>query len=439
MTSDVTGDLTSLQKLLYSYDPVGNVLSIQDYKMGSPQTQSFTYDALYRLISAQASGGADGNYGPETYGYNTATGNMASKAGLTYTYGDPSHAHAVTSLSNGWSYVYDPNGNMTQRNLGNQAFNLAYDAENRLVQVSGTVTATFGYDGDGKRVLATEGVTTTVYLGNYFEISVSGGVTSTVKYYYAGAERIAMRQNEGAVKWLLGDHLGSTSLVYDGSQTIRQGYKAWGERRFILGGEELPTTFRYTGQREEASIGLYYYGARWYDPVLGRFAQADTIIPETATPQAWDRYSYVYNNPIRYKDPNGHKMECAIGFICKAQVLSEENPDIPLPDSPLDFDHPLPNGQPPPPHIEGLPDDQWEWRDNWPGSGPGYRNKQDPTGRTWRPDGEKTSKSGNEGEQPHWHGRTPGRRGDVIFPDNYQWGREGQRKYPGDYNPFTRR
>ncbi len=199
---------------------------------------------------------------------------------------------------------------MTQRNLGIQAFNLAYDQENHLAQVSGTVTATFGYDGDGKRVLSTEGVTTTVFLGNYFEMSASGGVTSTVKYYYAGTERVAMRQNEGAVKWLLGDHLGSTSLVYDGSETIRQGYKAWGERRFILGAEELPTTFRYTGQREEASIGLYDYGARWYDLVLGRFVQPDTIIPGVGNSQAWDRYAYVFNNPLKYNDPTGHCAAC---------------------------------------------------------------------------------------------------------------------------------
>jgi RHS repeat-associated protein len=319
ISSGAPGNPTSLQDLRYTYDPVGNVLTIRDYKMGvdaqNPQTQTFEYDDLHRLTSAQASNGLNGvgNYNESTqsglgYTYNSTTGNLSSKAGLSYTYGDPSHAHAVTSLSNGFSYQYDPNGNMTRRNLGSDVFNLAYDPENHLVQVSGTVTATYGYDGDGKRVLSTEGITTTVYLGNYFEMSVSGGVTNTVKYYYAGTERIAMRQNDGAVKWLLGDHLGSTSLVYDGSETIRQGYKAWGERRFILGGEQLPTTFCYTGQREDSSIGLYYYGARWYDTTLGRFAQADTIIPGTGNPQAWDRYAYSLNNPIKYLDPNGHKI-----------------------------------------------------------------------------------------------------------------------------------
>ena len=67
-----------------------------------------------------------------------------------------------------------------------------------------------------------------------------------------------------------------------------------------------PTTYRYTGQRSEATIGLYYYGARWYDPALGRFIEADTIVPEPGNPKALDRYAYVYNNPLRYADPTGH-------------------------------------------------------------------------------------------------------------------------------------
>jgi hypothetical protein len=115
-------------------------------------------------------------------------------------------------MSNRFSYQYDTNGNMIQRNLGSEVFNLTYDAENHLVQVSGMVTATYGFDGDGKRVLATQGITTTVYIGNYFEMSVSGGVPTTQTYYYAGSERVAMRKDGGSPSWLLGDHLGSTSL-----------------------------------------------------------------------------------------------------------------------------------------------------------------------------------------------------------------------------------
>jgi RHS repeat-associated protein len=54
-------------------------------------------------------------------------------------------------------------------------------------------------------------------------------------------------------------------------------------------------------------IGLYYYYARWYDPVIGRFVQPDPIVPEGVQgTQAWDRYAYVNNNPVRFKDPSGH-------------------------------------------------------------------------------------------------------------------------------------
>ena len=54
-------------------------------------------------------------------------------------------------------------------------------------------------------------------------------------------------------------------------------------------------------------FGLMFYNARWYDPTLGRFAQADTIVPtQTQGTQAWDRYAYVNSNPITYFDPTGH-------------------------------------------------------------------------------------------------------------------------------------
>jgi len=51
------------------------------------------------------------------------------------------------------------------------------------------------------------------------------------------------------------------------------------------------------------------YVARQYDPALGRFLQADTIVPNPANPQSLNRYSYTLGNPLRYTDPSGHRCE----------------------------------------------------------------------------------------------------------------------------------
>jgi RHS repeat-associated protein len=84
-------------------------------------------------------------------------------------------------------------------------------------------------------------------------------------------------------------------------------YKAFGETRYTLG--NLGTDYKFTGQREEASLGIYFFNARWMDPSLGRFTSPDTIVPTgTQGTQAWDRYAFVNNNPVRYNDPTGHQM-----------------------------------------------------------------------------------------------------------------------------------
>jgi RHS repeat-associated protein len=68
--------------------------------------------------------------------------------------------------------------------------------------------------------------------------------------------------------------------------------------------ENFPTDRLFTGQRLD-DTGLYYYGARYYDATIGRFISADTIIPNPANPQSFNRYSYCLNNPLKYIDPSG--------------------------------------------------------------------------------------------------------------------------------------
>ena len=68
----------------------------------------------------------------------------------------------------------------------------------------------------------------------------------------------------------------------------------------------------YTGQEQAVGLGgLHDYGARWFDPLLGRFLSPDSLVPDPYHPLDWDRYSYARNNPIRYTDPTGHYVASA--------------------------------------------------------------------------------------------------------------------------------
>ena len=65
----------------------------------------------------------------------------------------------------------------------------------------------------------------------------------------------------------------------------------------------MPTDYGFTGQRADSATGLDYYGARYYDPTLGQFTSADTVL------DGLNRYAYVGGNPISHTDPSGHEEE----------------------------------------------------------------------------------------------------------------------------------
>ncbi|MFZ1265329.1 MAG: RHS repeat-associated core domain-containing protein, partial [Anaerolineae bacterium] len=206
-------------------------------------------------------------------------------------------------------YWYDANGNATRRISGSQDITLSYDAENRLTAMSGGVTSSYVYDGDGKRVKETAGGATTVYIGNTFEWT--GSTATMKKYYYAGAVRVAMRTgvSPGTVNYLLSDHLGSQALTLTSAgarlnTNTELRYMPYGAARYTAG--TTPTSYNFTGQRKDGGSGLLFYNARWYDPAVGRFLQADTIVPSPQNPQNLNRYSYCGSNPLRFIDPSGH-------------------------------------------------------------------------------------------------------------------------------------
>ena len=64
--------------------------------------------------------------------------------------------------------------------------------------------------------------------------------------------------------------------------------------------------YKYTGQERDASTGLYFYVARFFDQMLGRFLSPDPLVPHFLDPQAFNRYAYGRNNPVRNTDPTGH-------------------------------------------------------------------------------------------------------------------------------------
>jgi len=296
--------------------------------------------------------------GDEIYQYDLL-GNIVSKTGVgTYSY-SAAHPHAVTSAGP-FGFGYDANGNMTT--AGGQI--TTWDAENRptsIYRVSGSET--YVYDADGERIGRTAGYTTTVFLGGMWQEDVAGGAVGLTRVLYGFngatvAQRAHVTTPAGdSVIYLHGDHLGSVSVVTGASATLlgSQRFDPWG--KVIAGGTVNQTRMNYTGQ-ELDTTSLLYYHARYYDPNLGRFLSADTVVPGSASgsmdgvalkpltvdfhepgfaaalngennqpfwfqlsdkergkagspwgptnPQALNRYSYVLNNPLKYTDPNGH-------------------------------------------------------------------------------------------------------------------------------------
>jgi RHS repeat-associated protein len=188
-----------------------------------------------------------------------------------------------------------------------ETYTFTYTRELKVetISLNAQVLHRFGYDPNGNRVAdKRQDGTLVYYVGGYYEYSVNGTETHTTKYYGSEAMRV-----DNDLRFILSDHLGSTSVVTDGSGNYlaQQRYDAWGSTRYIDGA--IPTDKEYTGQRHSRDVGLYDYKARWYDPLLGRFLMEDTIIPQQGVMRL-DRYSGMMNNPIRLKDPTGNMVAC---------------------------------------------------------------------------------------------------------------------------------
>jgi RHS repeat-associated protein len=147
------------------------------------------------------------------------------------------------------------------------------------------------------------GASATYYIGPHFEIK--DGLAT--KYIFAGNLRIA-RVTASDTNYFHKDHLGSSTIMTNsmGEQVEATEYLPFGQMRSHSGAKV--SDYKFTDQEFDVETGLYNYNARLYDPVIGRFISADTIVQNPSDPQMLNRYSYVRNNPLIYIDPSGHHL-----------------------------------------------------------------------------------------------------------------------------------
>ncbi|TAK30238.1 MAG: hypothetical protein EPO21_19630, partial [Chloroflexota bacterium] len=190
--------------------------------------------------------------------------------------------------------------------------------------------------------LQLDDVTLTVSRASGMTTSYAGSEWS--KYYRFNGQLLAQRRTlvEGStLYWYLSDHLGGQQRVVNavtGQVVSTSHYFPFGEKNGAKSSGTSPTAHEFTGQEFDVSTDLYYYGARYYAPWLGRFVQPDTIVPDPANPQTLNRYAYVYNNPLRYSDPSGHCPLCVLAAVLVVGALM--SPSVANAPGPMDVTTP---------------------------------------------------------------------------------------------------
>ena len=260
---------------IYSYDNKGNLTLMQD--LASPAI-------------------------PQT----ASTGST----GYTYDYNNSAHVLKGVSTKPTTVFGYDNNGNL--KSDGTRTVTYTADNLPQTVTMGGNTT-TFTYDGNGKRVKKS-GQTNRIYIGKLHECTPA----NCGNYIYAGNTRIASSSATNTT-FYHPDHLGSTAVTTDqnGNRVEDIAYYPFGETRndSLPEGAETSQMHKYTGQEWDKETQLYNYGARLYDPEIGRFIAPDSIVPNPGNPQSLNRYAYSLNNPLKYRDPSGHSpRSCTLGF-----------------------------------------------------------------------------------------------------------------------------
>lgn len=298
---------TVLLNLKYNYFPQnnGNISSIDNLK-DAYRSVAFSYDWMNRLKTAE-SGQNDCSPVPGT--------NFQKSWGSSFTY-DPwgnllaknvtkCLADPLSVSVNGNNQIigktYDVAGNLTID--GTTTY--AYDAEGRLTSTAGWI---YTYDANGMRARKESGSNWKEYLYFNGEVIAEKDPAGWTEYVFYGGKRIARRDPTGTLHYYLADQLGTARMVVSPTGTIEEDsdfYPFGGERAYVdtLSNQQ----YKFTGKERDSESGADYFGARYYLNVLGRWGSPDPLLSSGTpdSPQTWNRYSYVLNNPLSFIDPTG--------------------------------------------------------------------------------------------------------------------------------------
>ena len=119
----------------------------------------------------------------------------------------------------------------------------------------------------------------------------------------------------GTVTYFHNDLLGSAVAATNASGQVvwRETYRPYGER-LTNDSKAATNDVWYTSRRQDVDTGLVYMGARYYDPVVGRFMGVDANSFDPTSPATFNRYAYANNNPYKYVDPDGRASALATGL-----------------------------------------------------------------------------------------------------------------------------
>lgn len=328
----------------YTYDADSRITSITDID----GLTTYSYDDRDQLIGADHTAPDNPD---ETYQYD-ANGNRLSSHlhGSSYVTGPGNRL-----LSDGtYTYTYDDEGNMLRRTeIATGTFReFNWDHRNRLIRVTdfssgGIITqeVLFTYDTFGRRlsksVDTTPGtpndstVTHFIYdredvLLDFIDPDGSGPQPAALDLRYLhgpGIDQILVQESgSGNVRWLLTDHLGSVRDLVDNSSAVMNHvqYASFGGVMAESNPAES-TRYLFTGREHDAQTDLYYYRARFYDSIKGRFVSED---PLRSMLLFGNNYQYVYNSPQHFTDPSGQFPWVPV-IIFTAWMLSDSPANAP--------------------------------------------------------------------------------------------------------------